>query len=44
MRPMNKYQLKATVHPENATNKNVIWYSSNPDVVTVDSDGWIEAV
>ena len=28
--------LKATVEPKDATNKNVTWASSNPDVVTVD--------
>ena len=28
--------LFATVYPENATNKNIIWHSSNEGVVTVD--------
>lgn len=28
--------LEATVHPEDASDKNVIWYSSYPDVATVD--------
>ncbi len=38
------YQLKATVSPSNATNKKVVWSSSNPNVVTVDSKGNIKAV
>jgi len=29
--------LTATVEPENATNKNVTWSSSNPEVATVDN-------
>lgn len=35
--------LEATVLPEDATDKNVIWYSSNPDVAAVDG-GRITAV
>ena len=35
--------LEATVHPEDASDKNVIWYSSNPDVAAVDG-GRITAV
>lgn len=35
--------LEATVLPEDATDKNVTWYSSNPDVATVDG-GRITAV
>ena len=35
--------LEATVHPEDATDKNVTWYSSNPDVAAVDG-GRITAV
>ena len=33
-------QLFATVLPENATNQNITWTSSDPDVVTVDVSGW----
>jgi len=33
------YQLKATVVPDNATSKAVIWESSDPNVVTVDNNG-----
>ena len=32
-------QLKATVLPENATNKNVTWSSSDPSVAAVDQNG-----
>jgi uncharacterized protein YjdB len=38
------YQLKATVSPDNATNKNVTWSSSNPDVAAVDNTGKVTAV
>ena len=37
-------QLTATVKPENATNKNVIWTSANPDIATVDANGKVVAV
>lgn len=35
--------LTATVKPDNATNKNVTWESSNPNVVTVDASGNVTA-
>lgn len=35
--------LKATVEPENATNKKVTWKSSNPKVATVDENGLVTA-
>lgn len=38
------YQLKATVYPENATDKRVTWTSSNPKVVSVSSTGLIKAL
>ncbi len=37
-------QLTATVLSENATNKNVIWYSNHTDIVTVDQNGNVEAI
>ncbi len=37
-------QLKATVLPENATNKNVTWTSSNESIVTVDQNGNVKAI
>lgn len=35
--------LKATIEPENATNKKVTWKSSNPKVATVDKNGLVTA-
>jgi uncharacterized protein YjdB len=35
--------LKATITPEDATNKAIDWVSDNPDVVTVDSNGIVTA-
>jgi len=37
-------QLKATVLPENATNKNVTWTSSNESITTVDQNGNVKAI
>ena len=37
------YQLTATVYPNNTTNKNIIWSSSNDDVISVTQDGTITA-
>ena len=37
-------QLVATVLPSNATNKDLVWSSSNTIVATVDSDGIVTAV
>lgn len=39
-----KYQLVATVKPDNATNKNVKWQSAKASVVTVDQTGVVTAV
>lgn len=36
--------LIATVTPDNATNKNVTWSSSDPSIATVDSTGKITAI
>lgn len=36
-------QLKATVSPDNATNNNVTWKSSNRNVATVDKNGKVVA-
>ena len=43
---MNKgdsVQLTASVLPENATDKSVVWSSSNPEIVNVSSNGLIKA-
>lgn len=37
-------KLTATVEPSDATNQNVTWESSNPDIVTVEQDGTVRAV
>ncbi len=36
--------LTATVFPENATNKNVTWNSSNTDIAVVDANGKVTAI
>ena len=38
-----KRQINATVLPENATNKKLMWISSNPEVATVNEQGLVEA-
>ncbi len=37
-------KLEATVLPENATNKNVTWSSSNRDVAIVDQNGYVKGI
>ena len=36
--------LRATVTPANATNKRVIWLSSDEDVIAVDTTGIVEGL
>jgi len=38
------YKLIATIEPEDLSNKNITWKSSNPDIVSVDSNGNIKAL
>lgn len=38
------YQLVANVLPENASNKNVIWSTSNDSIATIDNTGLIHAL
>ena len=35
----DQFQLRAVISPSNATNKNVVWSSSNEDVAVIDQDG-----
>lgn len=37
-------KLSATIYPNDADNKSIIWQSSNPEVVTVDSQGKVNAI
>lgn len=39
----DSHKLNATVLSTNATNKTLTWSSSNPDIVSVDSNGIISA-
>lgn len=38
------FALSATVQPENASNKSLLWESSNENVATVDKDGVVTAL
>ena len=40
----DSFTLKATVAPDNATDKSVTWTSSAPEVATVDANGKVTAV
>ncbi len=44
LKPDDTLQLEATVYPTNATNKKVIWSSSNDDVAMVTDEGFVLAV
>lgn len=35
--------IEAKIKPENATNKNIFYYSSNPDIASIDSNGILTA-
>lgn len=41
--PGQVLKLEATVHPENAVNKDVVWSSDNPDAAVVDAYGYVYA-
>lgn len=38
------YKLTAIIHPENATNKNILWTSEDTNIAVVDEDGMVAAV
>ena len=40
----DEFQLEATIHPENATVKDLTWTSSADDIVSVDATGKIKAL
>ena len=40
----NETTITATVLPENAGNKNVLWSSSNPDIASVNEEGVVTAL
>ena len=40
----DKIKINAKIIPENATNQNIIWYSSDPDIIKVDNQGNIEVI
>lgn len=44
LKPGDNVQLKATVSPDNATNKAVTWSSANSNVATVDGSGLVRIV
>ncbi|MDE7409795.1 MAG: Ig-like domain-containing protein [Muribaculaceae bacterium] len=37
-------QLNAVLEPENVTNKNISWTSTNPNIATVNSNGRVQAI
>lgn len=43
LNPYTCYTLNVVIEPQNATNKSVIWSSSNPEVVSVTNKGMISA-
>lgn len=42
--PENSFKITATIFPENATNRNISWSSSDESIVTVDKDGYVTGV
>lgn len=44
MKVDDSYQLEAIILPENATNKILVWQSSNENVATIDNTGLVTAV
>lgn len=44
LQPGEELQLTATISPENATNKSVIWSSDDRDIAMVDATGLVKAI
>jgi uncharacterized protein YjdB len=44
LNPSRQYTIQATVLPQNATNKTVLWSSTNSSIATVDSNGTVKAI
>lgn len=42
--PGEQFQLTATISPENATLKTILWSSTNTDIATVDNNGLVTMV
>ena len=42
--PGSTTQINATIEPENATNRELVWSSSNPSIATVDSKGVVKGL
>lgn len=42
--PGEEFEIKPTVYPENASNKSLVWTSSNNWVVNVDSNGLVKTL
>ena len=40
----DNYQLSAYIYPSTASNKNVVWESSDPSVATIDDNGMVTAL
>ena len=41
---LESYELKASIQPQNASNQEIAWSSSDPQVVTVDENGIVKAL
>lgn len=41
---LESYELKASIQPQNASNQEIAWSSSEPQVVTVDENGIVKAL
>lgn len=44
LNPTRQYTIQATVLPQSATNKKVLWESTNTSIATVDSNGTVKAI